>query len=120
MEPGGGRAACEGHNLLQALCVFVHHINPLPPSTPTCCLLLQSEMLEGNTAGALALPTATLTMLRLTRDEVGFRPMAVAGELQVGWHGWVGRWLGCWHAWLYTCTPDAQAADLQNSQLAQH
>ena len=29
-----------------------------------------------------ALPTATLTVLRLTRDELGFRPVAAAGSLQ--------------------------------------
>lgn len=29
------------------------------------------------------MPTAILTTLRLARDELGFRPLAVAGDLQV-------------------------------------
>lgn len=41
-------------------------------------------MLGGDQASSTALPTAVLTTLRLARDELGFRPLAVAGELQVG------------------------------------
>ena len=35
-------------------------------------------------AAALVMPTATLLMLRMARDELGFRPLAVAGELLGG------------------------------------
>lgn len=41
-----------------------------------------SELLEGDQAAASTLPTAVLTTLRLARDELGFRPLAVAGDLQ--------------------------------------
>jgi hypothetical protein len=38
-------------------------------------------MLAENAGPSISLPQAVLTMLRLTRDELGFRPLAVAGEL---------------------------------------
>lgn len=66
--------------------------------------MLQSELLDDNQASpASALPTAVLTTLRLARDELGFRPLAVAGDLQVGVGavrvlGFSGRF--CHHPWL--------------------
>lgn len=41
-----------------------------------------AEMLEEQEGPSFALPTAILTTLRLARDELGFRPLAVAGDLQ--------------------------------------
>lgn len=44
----------------------------------------------------MVLPTAILTMLRMSRDELGVRPLAVAGELQVGLRAAPCTWLGAW------------------------
>eukprot|EP00887_Chlorella_sp_A99_P004991 scaffold4.g4991.t1 len=41
-----------------------------------------ATLLGESAAAAAALPAATLTVLRMTRDELGFRPIAVAGSLQ--------------------------------------
>jgi hypothetical protein len=57
---------------------------------PAACPLLQSELVGKSEKDAYALPAANLVMLRLSRDELGFRPLAVAGELQVGGVGWSG------------------------------
>jgi hypothetical protein len=43
-----------------------------------------TTLLEDDAGPVISLPTAILTILRLSRDELGFRPLAVAGELQVG------------------------------------
>lgn len=58
------------------LAELLHRFTPRPP-------LPQSELLGEERAASMALPTAVLTTLRLARDELGFRPLAVAGDLQV-------------------------------------
>jgi hypothetical protein len=44
---------------------------------------LQTTLLGEEEGGrpSIVLPTAILTMLRMSRDELGFRPLAVAGSL---------------------------------------
>ena len=72
---------------------FVLLARPLPTVVfrrLPACLLLQSELVGKSEKDAYALPAANLVMLRLSRDELGFRPLAVAGELQVGGVGWSG------------------------------
>jgi hypothetical protein len=76
----------------------------LPPAAFLLLLLLQSELVGKSEKDAYALPAANLVMLRLSRDELGFRPLAVAGELQVGGGGWINlEWF--WGALPAYCRP---------------
>lgn len=45
------------------------------------CPFLQNKLFEGNVIQSIG-PSSILTVLRMTRDEVGFRPIVVAGTFQ--------------------------------------